>query len=265
MKITIKEIIERYRVDKSFETRLFWTSYAQRPISFYLAWLCLKLGLSANKVTLMFFGVGVVACLFFGTGDYTYMIIGAALLEFSFILDCVDGHIARLKGSTYLGQILDLWSGNAIMASSMFALGIGLSKNHELLSLHLLHSIFPTLSNISLLYVGFFASFVSLLTWYMRNSWRVKVLHLNKDDPDFQPRTRAMIIIENLFAYPGGYAITMLVFAVLHVLDIFLILIMIIYAGSLLLSLHKMLRTAYFLDKSSSRNSRRNTIIENDG
>ena len=59
-------------------------------------WL-LHTPLTPNAVTILAMLVGILAAVAFGLGGYAEGIIGALLFQFSAILDCCDGEVARLK------------------------------------------------------------------------------------------------------------------------------------------------------------------------
>ncbi len=66
-----------------------------------------------NQITIMSFIFGLLSAYFFLNGTWFYLIIGALLFQCSFILDIIDGKVARLKGlksafGAYLDAITDL-------------------------------------------------------------------------------------------------------------------------------------------------------------
>lgn len=62
-----------------------------------------------NQITVMAFIFGLLSAYSFFNGQWYYLIIGSLLFEFSFILDYVDGKIARLKGmKSVFGAYLDI-------------------------------------------------------------------------------------------------------------------------------------------------------------
>jgi phosphatidylglycerophosphate synthase len=93
----------------------YWTRWVLRPLSIPVAWLCIRLGLSANAVSYLSALVALAggallsAGLFAGSGaapgaggasfSLTVMITGAFLLNLFAVLDCADGNIARVTGT----------------------------------------------------------------------------------------------------------------------------------------------------------------------
>lgn len=64
--------------------------------------------ITPNRVTWSALFVGLGSAYFFLKGDTSSLVIGAALYHLSFILDCIDGKLARLKGNgTVFGGWLD--------------------------------------------------------------------------------------------------------------------------------------------------------------
>ncbi|MFB8089648.1 CDP-alcohol phosphatidyltransferase family protein [Streptomyces sp. NPDC055992] len=64
--------------------------------------------ITPNRVTWSALFVGLGSAYFFLKGDTGSLVIGAALYHLSFILDCIDGKLARLKGNgTVFGGWLD--------------------------------------------------------------------------------------------------------------------------------------------------------------
>lgn len=85
-----------------------FTTFAVSTYSRYIARWAARRGMSPNTITFINMGVAVLAALWFSSGTRTGMIAGAVFLYFAFVLDCVDGQLARYarKFST-LGAWLD--------------------------------------------------------------------------------------------------------------------------------------------------------------
>jgi len=59
--------------------------------------------------------IGLVAAGFFIPGSWEFALIGALLFQFSVIIDCCDGEVARLTFSeSKFGQELDIWADNVV-------------------------------------------------------------------------------------------------------------------------------------------------------
>ncbi len=226
MKITIKDIKEKYIASKSSEKRFLWTYYVRRPISYYLALPFIQLGVSANKITLIWLIIGVIGSLLLASGEYITMIIGISLIELALILDCVDGHVARFSKPTAVGYILDDLAGTIIYASSMFTLGVGLSKQTTLLDvLNIPHD------NYTLIYLGFMATLIALLSWGLKYEWKWQKSEKNLIDIEVQNRQSStkILFIDNIFNYSGAYVPFIGISIILHLSDVALALVTIVY------------------------------------
>jgi hypothetical protein len=201
MRISIKEIRTNY-VATRLEHKFIWTYYVRRNVSYYLAWVFLRLGISANAISVSWLIIGIIASIFLATGNYLNMIVGALLIELCCILDCTDGHVARFTRRTYLGKMIDTLSGIIVMVVSMLSIGIGLSSKEALLSL----SVLP-ISDIEIfLYIGFGTALASLIAWAVKVNWRFVALKseashidLNKSlmniDPDIGQLLKCVLLI----------------------------------------------------------------------
>ena len=266
-KISIREIKERYRASKEKERKFKWTYYVRRPISYYLAWPFLSLGISATGVTAFWLVIAIIGCSILAMGGYYNMIIGTALLEFAVILDCVDGHIARFTRPTKTGDILDTWSGEILLVGSLFSIGIGLANSPGLISAN---NIIPgTIDSTRILTIGAFTAILSLSSWTTRLHWRTNALKFMPDtakssEPDGNIRSRkGLLIIDNLFHYSGALTMLMVIAAIFAVLDIFLIMIGLIYAVYLLTIMYKIIQTARTLDRTGANSPNANGNVRN--
>jgi hypothetical protein len=75
----------------------FLEIYFNRKISRYITYVMLKMGITPNQVNFLSFFISVVAAGFLATGEWSYLIVAAVLIQLSYTLDCCDGEIARLK------------------------------------------------------------------------------------------------------------------------------------------------------------------------
>ena len=124
MKYTMKQIRLSLPAEKKQSDGL-WTVYILRPLSIPVSWLALKFGLSANAVSYIsaFFSIG--GGLLFGIPGFLGPFLGAILLNFFSILDCVDGNIARVtKTASPWGGWADAVMGNVAYTSVFLATGV---------------------------------------------------------------------------------------------------------------------------------------------
>ncbi len=100
--------------------------YFIRPFSIYFTFLALRLGLSANLITVLQTMVGLVgaACLAFR--EDAIVVSGLFLLQLGFVLDNVDGEVARIRNQASLtGKYLDTIGHEFVIPSIFFFLGVG--------------------------------------------------------------------------------------------------------------------------------------------
>src|SRR5437867_3056821 len=70
-----------------------------RRISIYLTWWLLRLGVSANQASLLMMIVGAAGAMLLASPRLGLDAVGFSLLYVAFLLDKVDGEIARCRGS----------------------------------------------------------------------------------------------------------------------------------------------------------------------
>jgi phosphatidylglycerophosphate synthase len=109
----------------------FYTTWFGRPLGMLLTPLFYNTGWSANGVSTLQAMLGLAACGLLTWGDGGGKAPGlwavAPLFYFAFVLDMVDGNIARLSGRvTYWGKYLDGLSDRLYYFLSPLAAGIGL-------------------------------------------------------------------------------------------------------------------------------------------
>jgi len=116
---------DRVRLDGAVKRAdgLFATCFVS-PYSRYVARWAARRRLRPNAVTGMSVGLGVLAAVWFSAGSREGTILGASLLAAAFVLDCVDGQLARyVRDRTLFGAWLDAVGGR----SAEFAVYAGLA------------------------------------------------------------------------------------------------------------------------------------------
>jgi phosphatidylglycerophosphate synthase len=109
----------------------FADRYLNRQLSPWFSRQFLRLPLTPNQVTLMAFGIGLLAALGFAHGSWLGGVVGALLLQWSAVIDCCDGEVARLTFSeSPSGYYLDITCDN-IVHVAVFS-GIAWSSYQEL-------------------------------------------------------------------------------------------------------------------------------------
>ncbi|HUT09763.1 MAG TPA: CDP-alcohol phosphatidyltransferase family protein [Thermoguttaceae bacterium] len=98
-----------------------------RPAALRITWLIAPWGISANMATLAAWACGVAAAAGFGWGTMWGFAAGAALLQIWYLLDHVDGQLARLCGTASLdGVQLDYLMHHTIHLLVPLGIGWGL-------------------------------------------------------------------------------------------------------------------------------------------
>ena len=85
----------------------WWTVWLVDPLASRLVWLVSPWRrVTPNLLTTTAFVVGLGAAAAFWRGTYGWLLAGALLFHLSFVLDCMDGKIARLNGT---GSVFGAW------------------------------------------------------------------------------------------------------------------------------------------------------------
>ncbi|MFJ2769340.1 CDP-alcohol phosphatidyltransferase family protein [Streptomyces sp. NPDC087300] len=85
----------------------WWTVLLVDPVATPLVrFTAMRTNITPNQITWGAFllGLGSAAC--FAFGDWKWLVLGAVIYHFSFILDCMDGKVARLTGQ---GSVFGAW------------------------------------------------------------------------------------------------------------------------------------------------------------
>jgi phosphatidylglycerophosphate synthase len=103
------EIAAIYRASKKKQDINWFTEHVARPPAAVVVYALRNTRVTPNQVTflsaLVAAGAGVMLALLPG---WTWLVVAALVFEFSFVLDCADGQLARLrKTASPLGHLLD--------------------------------------------------------------------------------------------------------------------------------------------------------------
>lgn len=146
---TIKEIGQNPAVNNRSES--WYGKYFIRTISKYFTFIFLKTSITANHITFLSIICGVLGSLFLMIGLPLYFFVGALFFHLGFILDCVDGEVARIKKQQSIkGIYLDTLGHYLVNPLRFIGLTIGLSK------------IYPSYIYLIIIF-GFLASLFSIL------------------------------------------------------------------------------------------------------
>lgn len=128
---SLKQIKDSIPISKKkIDSLDIWVKYVIRPASFYVTWICLKMRMSANTASIISMIISVFgALLIVNNGNYYITLVGVLIMNFWIVFDCVDGNIARTKGTAdKFGKFLDALSGYLFLIALYTSLGISVSQ-----------------------------------------------------------------------------------------------------------------------------------------
>lgn len=132
----LREICQKRLSPEIFKLRPWFTEKVTRRISIYLTWFFLQLGVSANQVSFFVFILGVLSGIAFIQGNF---LLAVVLLQFWYLVDAVDGEIARYHRIDDLtGRYSDLLMHYVIEAWVFYAIGVGLGRRVGVFWIHYL-------------------------------------------------------------------------------------------------------------------------------
>jgi phosphatidylglycerophosphate synthase len=87
----------------------FWTEWISRPPAAVLVWLLRPTSVTPNQVSFAAIAIAIGgAAILIAWRTWTGLIIAGVTLQLAYIVDCVDGQLARLKNQTSpVGALLD--------------------------------------------------------------------------------------------------------------------------------------------------------------
>ncbi|GAB2846933.1 hypothetical protein GCM10022221_52790 [Actinocorallia aurea] len=120
---------DKVRLDAAVKGDDGWfTTYFVSTYSRFIARWAARRGLTPNAVTCISMGTAAIAALWFADGSRLGLVLGAILLYFAFVFDCVDGQVARYtRQYSTLGAWLDATfdRGKEYLAYAGLAVGYG--------------------------------------------------------------------------------------------------------------------------------------------
>lgn len=103
---TRQEYIDVFKASAKNEGYLNY--YIYRRISLLFVWLAIKLGASANSLTLVAFILSISSGVLFFSGDYGIALMALLPFHLGKIIDCADGQLAKLTDtSSKFGGFID--------------------------------------------------------------------------------------------------------------------------------------------------------------
>ncbi|MFG2054206.1 CDP-alcohol phosphatidyltransferase family protein [Micromonospora sp. NPDC048930] len=102
-RVTLQEVRDRTYKDRD----AWWTVWLVDPVASRLVRLVAPYRwITPNRLTVAAFLLGLAAAACFALQDYPWLAAGAVLFHLSFVIDCMDGKVARLNGT---GSIFGAW------------------------------------------------------------------------------------------------------------------------------------------------------------
>jgi phosphatidylglycerophosphate synthase len=107
--VALTEIAEIYRASKKKKDINWWTEYVCRPPAAVFVWMLKSTPITPNQVTFLATIVALgSAAMFILLPGWPGALAAALVFHLSFVLDCVDGQLARLKKiASKIGHHLD--------------------------------------------------------------------------------------------------------------------------------------------------------------
>lgn len=125
-------------------------AYLNRRYSRLLTRLFLRTPLTPNQITVLSFLTGLLGASCFLFGSYGGSVLGALLLQFSTVLDCVDGEVARVKMlESPLGEWLDITLDTVVHIAIFLGVGVAVWKQDGLAAAPLLGGLLAAAAFIS--------------------------------------------------------------------------------------------------------------------
>jgi phosphatidylglycerophosphate synthase len=110
----------------------FYSTFVLRRISWRFTGVAERIGLTPNQVTVISFGLGLVAAGMLAVGDRPWSVAGALLLQFCLVVDCVDGELARYRRRfSRFGAWLDATTDRVKEFAAIGALAVAGARHDE--------------------------------------------------------------------------------------------------------------------------------------
>ena len=129
MTASLKDVLDSLPVEKK-RTDPVWTRLVLRALAVPIAWVFLRLGATANQVSYLAVLTSVLGSIALAAGmSSRSAVVGAVLLNVFAVLDCVDGTVARVRGTTSpYGKWVDALGGYVTIGGVFLSAGIAAER-----------------------------------------------------------------------------------------------------------------------------------------
>ena len=124
------EELKRICFKDNYDSLPVYPRYVTHKISIRIVKLLLHSSITPNQITLLSIVVGIISSIMFITAIPIYFFMGALILELYYIIDAVDGQLARYKKlSSMTGGYFDYVSNYIVHPCVFFCIGLGLLRH----------------------------------------------------------------------------------------------------------------------------------------
>jgi phosphatidylglycerophosphate synthase len=124
------EELKRICFKDNYDRLPVYPRYVTHKISIRIVKLLLHSSITPNQITLFSIVVGLISSIMFVTAIPIYFFMGALILELYYIIDAVDGQLARYKKlSSMTGGYFDYVSNYIVHPCVFFCIGLGLVRH----------------------------------------------------------------------------------------------------------------------------------------
>ncbi len=183
----------------------FISNYFYQQIAFYITTLLVKTKITPNSVTYLSLFIGVLSAFSIYIG---HLYLSVFLLNISFILDCVDGQIARAKQlQSEFGMWLDNISDRVVENIILIAMFFTLSDNN-----------FFVVGIVLLIFLNMYYAYISDMLIYAKKQGYKKLTYKEKIlfSPIYFISRSMMIPMLSLFILYPIYMVWILIFLYLY-------------------------------------------------
>jgi len=124
------EELKRICFKGNYEKLPVYPRYVTHKISIRIVKLLLHSSITPNQITLLSLVVGIISSIMFAVAIPVYFLAGALILELYYVIDAVDGQLARYKKlSSMTGGYFDCISNYIVHPCVFFCIGLGLVRH----------------------------------------------------------------------------------------------------------------------------------------